>query len=397
MSRPRIKPQDHLYENLLREGIAAARNQDTGLACKLLEMAANLDFGDARPWIWLSATTPDPLKQREYLECAAAAEPANVIARYALRLFSKYGKYPGPGAESDPAAPESPLSLDGNLDALQTRTFLCPVCRGGLNFSLDREGVVCPFCGFIRRVERCPYGASHPLETTPDKGELPAPQAIGLMEIDEEEAVYSINRWLGRDWFTAEDLTGNTGRLQLQPAYYPFWIFDGLVEIPWECEVNLGSSKDPIWVVAGESYLERSGDVLIPGLQSLTDEDLLGLAPFRLKGLVEFKPEYLAGWSSLAPDRSLPDACSMACKQTEAGILRTLSVRVEPGSPKRGFITRPATWRRINYKYALLPLWVGKFRLRGRMYRLLLNGQTGKISAEKRSMIYFHQAVSPRS
>jgi hypothetical protein len=37
----------------------------------------------------------------------------------------------------------------------------------------------------------------------------------------------------------------------------------------------------------------------------------------------------------------------------------------------------------MTFKLALLPLWIGSYHYRGKNYRLLVNGQTGKVGGEK--------------
>ena len=37
----------------------------------------------------------------------------------------------------------------------------------------------------------------------------------------------------------------------------------------------------------------------------------------------------------------------------------------------------------MTFKYVLLPIWTGGYRYQGKEYRILINGQTGKVSGEK--------------
>jgi hypothetical protein len=37
----------------------------------------------------------------------------------------------------------------------------------------------------------------------------------------------------------------------------------------------------------------------------------------------------------------------------------------------------------MTFKLAMLPLWVGTYHYRGKTYRLLINGQTGKVGGAK--------------
>ncbi len=37
----------------------------------------------------------------------------------------------------------------------------------------------------------------------------------------------------------------------------------------------------------------------------------------------------------------------------------------------------------MTFKHILLPLWVGTYQFQGQEYRLMINGQTGKVSGTK--------------
>ncbi len=68
------------FEEYLRDGISAAKSGQRKLAQSLLNRAIYLNQADARPYIWLSATTDDPKEQIEYLERATAIDPTNAAA-----------------------------------------------------------------------------------------------------------------------------------------------------------------------------------------------------------------------------------------------------------------------------------------------------------------------------
>ncbi|MEN6392243.1 MAG: hypothetical protein ABFD53_00315, partial [Anaerolineaceae bacterium] len=77
------------YESLIQAGIAAVKAKDYEQGISLLLKATQMKPGDARPWIWLSATTSDPQEQRNYLEYALAIDPNNSAARQGLVLLSE--------------------------------------------------------------------------------------------------------------------------------------------------------------------------------------------------------------------------------------------------------------------------------------------------------------------
>ena len=183
--------------------------------------------------------------------------------------------------------------------------------------------------------------------------------------------------------FAPDDLVAKISQVRLRPAYYPFWTFDGTLEITWNCEVNEGSSKAPRWVPRSGSEFDLFDDILVPGLRSMPVEELNSIEPFDLKNVVEFSPQFLAGWVALSYDLPLADATLKAREKVINRLRRSLVSKVEPGREKRSLTSGGGKWSGLTFKYVLLPLWVGTYLYRGGEYRLLVNGQTGKVGGKR--------------
>jgi len=178
-------------------------------------------------------------------------------------------------------------------------------------------------------------------------------------------------------------LTQDARYLKLRPAYYPFWTFDGILEAPWSCEVNEGSSRNPYWVPRNGTEFETFDDLLVSGLKALDEQRLAQVAPFQLKNVVEFNPEFLAGWQALTYDLPMSDASLKAREKVMNKLRRSLYSRVEPGREKRNLKYGAGQWSAQTFKLAMLPLWVGTYEYKGKSYPLLVNGQTGKVGGTK--------------
>jgi hypothetical protein len=416
------------FEELVRDGITAAKNDDKKLARSLLERAVQIKVGDARPWMWLSTLSDDPAERRRYLEYAVAAEPHNETARRELVLLSGKLDLSRLAPEGETVAPLRPVEPEEAAGL----PFLCSQCGGRMRFDPRLPALVCSYCGHQQPVDsvpaadtaeqvidfvlptsrahrwsearkqvacescggvalldpghlsgRCSYCGSNQLIDSPEAAELLEPHAIGLVSVDARAARRQAKEWLGKGFFAPDNLLRDTGALHLRLAYYPFWTFDGIFELPWTCQVNQGSSRNPHWAPLSGSEFELYDDVLVPGLSVLEGADLDALAPFQLKEVVEFKPEHLAGWPAFSYDRSLADASLLARENVSARVRRRLSVSIEPGREVRSIRNGSGRWSGGTFKLLLLPLWVGTYLFRGVTYRLLVNGQTGKVAGTK--------------
>ena len=432
MVHPTYQPpdtsDDRRFEELLNYGIAALKGGDRRQAQRWLNKAVMIRMSDARPWLWLSAATDDPQEQRECLEKAVAADPSNAAARRGLVLLSEKfdrSRLIAEGEGVQPRRPQEPEDAEAEI-------YLCPNCGGGMTFDIQRMALACAYCGHTRmhtprrageeteqvmdfvmpttrahrwaeaqqrlaceqcgavtllppeqKAGQCPYCGSLRTVTAAEAIELLDPQAIGLMKLDASQAMRQVKHWLGRGLFSPDDLAVQAGKFHLRPAYYPFWTFDGTLEIPWQCEVNTGTSKAPNWQPRSGSEMQFFNDVLVSGLHTISAKELASLEPFNLKELVEFAPSYLAGWPALTYDTPLAEASLSAREKIIKKFQRSLYATVEPGQEKRDLRIGAGKWSGWTFKYILLPIWVGSYHFQGKVFPLLVNGQTGKVGGVK--------------
>lgn len=430
MAEERESFEDIEYEQLVREGILAAKGGMRPQAISLLKKAITYHKVDARPWIWLSATTDDPKLQREYLENAVASDPADASARRGLVMLSEKldkARLVPEGQAVQPRRPSEP-------EQAASEAYMCPNCGGRMSFNIEKNGLLCESCGYIQATEAkpaadsaeqpidyvlpttrsqrwaeaqhrlscaqcgalillppgqnttaCPYCGSNQLIESAETVELVDPQVIGVMKIEAKQAGSLAQKWLGQGVFVPDDLMRLARHLQLRPAYYPFWTFDGTLEVDWRCEVNAGTSRNPYWVPRNGTEFQNFDDILVPGLRNMTPEMVAAIEPFKLKDVVEFKPEFLVGWQALSYDLPMADASLQAREKVITGLRRALNSRIEPGKQKRNINSGAGKWSGLTFKYVLLPLWVGAYEYKGKLHRVIVNGQTGKVGGTKPS------------
>ncbi len=418
------------YEQLLNTGIAAARGGDYEQARPLLVKASELKPTDALPWLWLSTVTEDLDEQRDYLERALAADPTNAAARRSLVMLSDNQDESRLLEEGEGVQPRH---ADQPEEAQVLQAFSCSQCGGRMEFDVERQNAVCMSCGYVEVIEEeaapieaseqvldfvlpttrahrwaeaqhrlacsqcgaisllppgqttseCPYCGSRQLIASNEAAELVDPVGIGVARLNEQQALRRLRLWLGNGWFIPDDLKSLARTSRLRPAYYPFWTFDGTLYMKWICQIDDGSLDNPNWVARQGVEVEIFDDVLVPGLRSMVAREISRIEPFRLKELVEFKPEILAGWKALTYDLPLADASSKAREKVARKLRRELFNRVLLGYKKRDLRSGGVSWSGMTFKLVLLPLWVGTYRYRGKRYRLLINAQTGKVGGEK--------------
>ncbi len=418
------------YRMIIASGIAAAKAGDKEQARRLLLKATELRPTDATPWIWLSATTDDPAEQRSYLESALAADPNNGAARRGLVTLSQKMQSETILAEGQAV---TPMAENQSLESTARAVFQCAHCGGQQVFDPGTQNLHCTHCGtdveithlpaadqaeqvmaFVLPTERghrwaeaqprllcgrcgaetifpvgtvsdaCPYCGAHQWLESDETKALLDPQVVIPFRLSKAQAEGTLKDWLAQsDWFSPDDLLTLGQRAELRPAYHPFWTFDGTLEIAWHCKVNEGGSESPRWVARHGLTYENFDDVLVSGLKEYPADLLRSIQPFDLKSALAFQPAYLAGWPALSYDLSMADASLKARERVVQQVRRTLQARINIMQEIRNLRTGAVNWSGMTFKYILLPVWLGAFRYRSKIYPVWINGQTGKVGGEK--------------
>ncbi len=420
---------DHEHEaaiELVRSGRAALKAGERGRARELLLKATEYDRDNSDAWLWLSATTDDLAEQRQYLEWALAANPSNAAAIKGLGILTGRIKAKDLVPEGQAVTPQAPPAPE---PVTATQTFDCPKCGGRLRFDPANQDLRCDSCGFKQPMEgtpapspemvldfslptrqgqnwavadrqftcqqcggrtvlppgqassTCPYCGSSALVAAPDDADLIPPQAILPMRQSQLDISRLVRAWLGRDFFAPDDLTQLARDSRLTPIYIPFWRFSMNLTLFWRAQVAQGYERRWTWQDGETAFLYE--DFLEPGSHALPADLLSSVSPFDLSQLVRFKPEFLAGWPAGSYDVPL----SQASLDTRAAIVRDASKKLWTKAASGQHVAtlqvlRPE-YSGQTFQLALLPVWIGTYQYRGKTYRVLVNGQTGKVAGDR--------------
>ena len=330
--------RERQFEEYLRDGITAVKAGNQKLAQSQLIRANIINGLDARPYIWLSATTNDPEEQKNFLEKAFAIDPHNTTARRGLALLS--GKIDSSRLIDD--GENQFIASTDDLVSTQGNSILCPKCGGRMTFSTEKKTAFCEYCGYLLsqvdqqehdsiadRAEKvldfvmpttnahhwlagqqrlvcdscgsvsilprtiksltCPYCGSHQLSNTDETKDLIDPHVIVLVEIDHKEAIKRLRNWMGKGMLTVDNLVSACKKISLKPAYYSCWTFDGIYEVNWSCEVQVGQGGSEQWQPRNGVQSKIFNDLLISGVVAIDQLDLEKISPFRLQDVMEFK------------------------------------------------------------------------------------------------------------
>lgn len=276
-------------------------------------------------------------------------------------------------------------ALEGRADsaALETtQVGRCESCGAQVEFDPAEHARDCPFC-------------AAPLVEEPLPDRHIRPQALLPFGVERNAAQAAVGRWLSGLWFApnglskyARDKGGLTG------VYTPYWTFDARTQTAYS-----GQRGDTYFVTtrgadgkprqeARVRWSPRSGrlrrdfdDVLALGATSLPEKHTQALAPWDLRELKPYERGFLAGFRAEAYTVGLRDGFASAKGQMER-VIRG-DVRAAIGGDQQRIHRIDSRFDAVTFKHILLPVWVGAYRWRGEVYRVVVNGRTGRVRGER--------------
>jgi len=265
------------------------------------------------------------------------------------------------------------------------RITSCPNCGAQIEFDGATHATECPFCATPVVVDT---GTTRSIKP---KGLLP-------FSIEERSARAAMTTWLGRLWFAPNGLKdyARKGR-RMTGIYVPYWTFDADTKSAYRGErgtvyyVTKTVMRDGKSTQVREQRIRwspRSGrvarffdDVLVLASKSLPKRYTDGLQPWDLAALEPYRPEYLAGYRAEGYTVALDEGYAQARAHMDAVILR--DVKFDIGGDRQRVHQIQTTISAVSFKHILLPVWMAAYKYRGKTYRFVVNGRTGKVQGER--------------
>jgi hypothetical protein len=303
------------------------------------------------------------------------------------------GTKPGPGPAS--AGTDSfPAVIDAHLaePSPLSKHFQCQTCGAEVATDPSQRSYVCPFCD-----------STYVQELSRDQTGRQPPEFVIGFAVTPEQAQDAFKKWLReKTWFRPSDLATASALDKLKGIYLPFWAFTMLAESQWQAQIgeywyrtetyterdskgNLVTKTRQVretewWPLAGRHHRYYSG-YLVSGSRGLAQDQSLRIQPFNLPALKRYEPYFLAGWLaeeySIAKDEALVLCQEEFQRQEQRNIAAFL-----PGDTHSG-LAAETRFSHVNSDLCLLPIYILSYRYKDKLYRFLLNGQTGKYSGDK--------------
>ena len=280
-------------------------------------------------------------------------------------------------------------ALEGKMEVQEVEEVRCEKCGAGQSMAGHLFAGHCTFCGAA--IVSKSY-ASRRIK----------PKSIVPFQVNKARAADSFRRWVRSLWLAPGDLkkyaqsdAGLTG------VYLPYWTYDCRTASDYagergddyyttETYTTQDSSgrsvtqtrrvKHTRWSPASGHVDRFHDDVLVMASKSLPANITDSVMRFNLKGLVPYQPEFVSGFQAEAYQVTLREGFPIA-KQSIDEAVRSL-VRRDIGGDQQRIHSVSTRYADVKFKHVLLPAWISAYRYRDKVYRFLINGQTGEVSGE---------------
>ena len=267
----------------------------------------------------------------------------------------------------------------------------CKNCGSTIQTDRDRRSYRCSFCD-----------STYVVELEPDQTGRQNPEFVIGFAVSREQAKEKFRHWIQDNaWFRPADLKNVDLPEKISGVYLPFWSFSMLAESNWSASIGeywyrtetytttengktvtrtRTVTETEWWPLSGNFHQYYSGH-LISASPGLPQEVAAKVMPFDLPAMKRFEPYFLAGWESEEYNIDRQAALDASKKYYHACQRQNVS-RFMPGDTHQSL--EVSTWfSRVNSDLCLLPYHLLTYRYQDRLYRFLVNGQTGRVWGNK--------------
>lgn len=266
-----------------------------------------------------------------------------------------------------------------------TQEYACNDCGASVLVPAQEKTGQCPFCGAAGVIAK------------PSAEDVLTPESLVPFQVDREAATAKFAKWLSGLWFRPSDLKKQASVEEMQGVYVPFWTFDSQVASHWTAQAGhyyyvtesytayvngkpqrkTRQVRKVRWVPASGSRNDFYDDVLVCASKGLPQELVDNLKSFDTKHLQAYNPSFLAGWRCERYAIDLQGGWQIGREKMSKSQYQRCGKDV-PGDTYR-FLHVSNSYSATTFKHVLLPIWISAYRYSQKVFRFLVNGQTGEV------------------
>lgn len=345
---------------------------------------------------WLDAKVDRDAAAPRGKPCEACGTPIEPLDKFCPACGTANPDFQLPATAATTAQQQQPEVVDAEViekkEAPAQKHFRCETCGAEVATDPDQRSYVCPFCDSTYVVEL----------PTAETGRQQPEFVIGFA-ITPEEAQEKFRTWLADNgWYRPGDLKTSAVVDKMKGVYLPFWSFSMRADSEWQASIgehwyrtetytttdakgntttHTRQVQETEWYpLAGRHHHYYNG-YLVSGSKGLPQDQALRVQPYQLPALKRYAAWYLAGWFaeeySVQRDQALEISQQEFYRREQNNVAAFL-----PGDTHRS-LNVSTHFSQVNSDLCLLPIYIASYKYQDKLYRFLLNGQTGRMAGDK--------------
>jgi LSD1 subclass zinc finger protein len=276
-------------------------------------------------------------------------------------------------AENDARIEELDLAtffraLEGKQEMVEDENVRCEKCGAEQNLPASHFAATCTFCGT-------------PIVSKGYANRHIKPRSLVPFQLDRPRAQESFRRWIRGRWMAPRDLKRYAQTdAGLNGVYLPFWTFDCQTASDYTGQRGVRRDKSTSWTSVSGHIGRFHDDVVVLASTSLPETLLDRISHWDTTALVPYQPEFVSGFRAEAYRIGLKDGWPIGKGMIDAEIRRL--IRKDIGGDEQKIDSVRTQYSDVTFKHVLLPVWISAYRYRDKVYRFLINGQTGEVAGE---------------
>ncbi len=275
----------------------------------------------------------------------------------------------------------------GNEPALVQQIVDCPQCGAQTVFDPNVTASQCAFC------------ASPMVSVHAHAERQIRPRGIVPFALEPASAQQLFRKWIEGRWFAPNALKKTVRAAQgVRGVYVPCWTFDadtvsrytgqrGINRTVTEMRRNAEGKMVPVtrivtdWYPASGRVAVHFDDEIVLASHSIPSHLAGVLEGWDTSKLVPVADDYVAGFTVEAYQVGLEAGFGEAQERFARAI--DSAVRRDIGGHQQRVHQIDTRYGAILFKHILLPVWIASYRFRDKSYRVVVNGQTGRVQGDR--------------
>lgn len=261
-----------------------------------------------------------------------------------------------------------------------TKTVICKNCGGESVYDELVIATECPFCGSNQVMEESTEGVM-------------APGGVCTFKVDKKTAGEKFKKWLKGRWLAPKAVKRTASADSFKGIFVPAWTFDANTVTVYRGQYgkerryknSKGETETRIdWYPTWGTYVEYINDHTEVATDRYDNKMIEKILPYDTEANLAYKPEYIEGFFSEKYSVGLGTAFERAKKKLESRLRRGIEHKIESEHfTMHSRVTYMSTaYNDVKYKYLLLPLWMSSYKFKDKVYRFMVNGETGKVAGK---------------